>query len=133
MRFVAALGGNLWRLWRPWLNPLGYPNAIVLASAVFLLPILFLGTLGLLGLRTVQPWLFGFVTCWFLVVSLSHIPFQAVMRFRMPFTDPILIALMWGGLAALRSRFNLGTQRPTPEGGRRAPEATSRPHGRLPP
>lgn len=116
MSFVAALGGNLWRLWRPWLNPLGYPNAIVLASAAYLLPILFLGTLGLSGLRSAQPWLFGFVTCWFLVVSLSHIPFQAVMRFRMPFTDPILIALMWSGLAALRARLSRGTQRPASEG-----------------
>lgn len=114
--FVAALGGNLWRLWRPWLNPLGYPNATVLASAAFLLPMLFLGTLGLSGLRSAQPWLFGFVACWFLVVSLSHIPFQAVMRFRMPFTDPILIALMWGGLTALRASFSRGTQRPASDG-----------------
>lgn len=104
-RFLSALGGNLWRLWRPWLNPLEHPTWIVLASAAVLIPILLLGLLGLAHIRASQPWLFGFVLGWFLWISVWLIPFQTVMRFRIPLTDPLLIALIPAGLASLRSRF----------------------------
>ena len=42
------------------------------------------------------------VVLYFAIVWLAHLPYQVVMRFRQPFTDPLLIALAAGAPAARR-------------------------------
>jgi hypothetical protein len=40
----------------------------------------------------------GWVISYFLVIWLAHIPHQVVMRFRIPFTDPLMIAFAAGAI-----------------------------------
>jgi hypothetical protein len=75
-----------WLYWRPWLNPIEYSLPLVIGSAAFLLPLFALGFIGIAGTKQ-WPVLVYFAVMW-----LAHIPFQVVMRFRVPFTDPLLIA-----------------------------------------
>lgn len=81
-----------WRFWRPWLNPQEHGRVAVVGSGG-LNALLY--TLAAIGLAF--HWKRDrFVTCWiivyFLVIWLAHIPLQVVMRFRIPFTDPLMIA-----------------------------------------
>ena len=109
--FLEAVIGNMLRFWRPWLNPMEYGPVAVLVSAAMLCGIYFLGALGIASVRASNPWLFWFVLSWFVVTTLAHAPFQTVMRYRLPFTDPILIAFMGRGVVALRSILGRRTDR----------------------
>ncbi len=87
---------TLWKavnLWRPWLHPLEYGRLTILASALFLVPLFVLGAVGLWRLRTADGWAFRFVLGWLVLAWLAHIPFHAMIRYRMPFTDPLLMVL----------------------------------------
>lgn len=109
--FLEALLGNMSRFWRPWLSPMEHGPVAVAGSAALLCSIYLLGGVGIAQTRASQPWLFWFVVLWFLVVTLAHSPFQTVLRYRMPLTDPLLIAFMGGGVVALRSGFGRGAAR----------------------
>jgi len=91
---VGALkfaGRRAWRYWRPWLNPQEYGGAAVASSAGLNMLLYAVAVVGL-ALYWKQD---RFVTVWvivyFLFICLAHIPHQVVMRFRIPFTDPLLI------------------------------------------
>jgi 4-amino-4-deoxy-L-arabinose transferase-like glycosyltransferase len=93
---TGYLSYTIWKglqFWRPWLNPQVYSKPIVGLSAVFISALYLLGLYGLVLLRKRNLWYSTFVVCWFALACLAHAPFQVVMRFRVPFTDPLLLAL----------------------------------------
>ncbi|HEY6843927.1 MAG TPA: hypothetical protein VI391_07150 [Thermoanaerobaculia bacterium] len=75
-----------WLYWRPWLNPMEYALPIVFASAAWIVPLF---VFGFAGIVRAKQWP---VLVYFGVMWIAHVPFQVVMRFRVPFTDPLLIA-----------------------------------------
>ncbi len=79
--------------WRPWLDPRFHRPAAVAASAAVLIPLLAAALAGLGRLRSHDPWIFAAVLAFLILGWLAHVPFQTVMRFRVPFTDPVLLAL----------------------------------------
>jgi 4-amino-4-deoxy-L-arabinose transferase-like glycosyltransferase len=87
-----------WLYWRPWLAPGRYPWPVVLASGLFNL-LLYAG--AAFALARPSDWRFACrdrrfvrgVLLFFAVMWLAQLPFQVVMRFRQPFTDPLLIVL----------------------------------------
>lgn len=123
--FFKAILANMLRYWRPWLSPMEHGPLAVAGSAALLGSIYLLGAIGIVRIRTSQPWLFWFVLAWFFVTTLAHAPFQTVMRYRLPFTDPLLIAFMGGGAAALRSRLGRGKERAAPSSATSVPAPAS--------
>ena len=63
----------------------------VLGSAVFNLSLFTLGAIGLREFRRRNGPAFSWIVAYFLAMWLVHIPQQVVMRFRIPFTDPLLL------------------------------------------
>jgi 4-amino-4-deoxy-L-arabinose transferase-like glycosyltransferase len=90
-----------WRYWRPWLNPQEHGRAAVVASAIVNTLLFAFGALGLAQFwrrdRTITLWVVGY----FLLVWFAHIPHQVVMRFRIPFTDPLLLVFSALAIVAL--------------------------------
>lgn len=89
-RFMAK---KAWLYWRPWLNPIEHGRTAVIASALILIALYALAALGLRRHR-----LRNAVLLYFAVIWLAHIPHQVVMRYRIPFTDPLLLAFAAGAL-----------------------------------
>lgn len=94
--YLSFMGLEGLGYWRPWLNPRFHGPAKVVLSALAVVPVLALGLLGLFELRLWNSWAFRVALAFLLLAWLSHLPFQTVMRFRIPFTDPILLALASG-------------------------------------
>jgi hypothetical protein len=92
LRFAAL---KAWLYWRPWLNPIEHSSRTVIVSALILIPLFILAAIGIAK----HP-LRNAVLLYFVVLWLAHIPHQVVMRYRIPFTDPLLLAFaaytMWG-------------------------------------
>lgn len=93
-RFAAQ---KAWYYWRPWLNPIEYSPRVVAVSALILIPLFVLGFIGIIRHRLRWAVLIYFAVLW-----LAHIPHQVVMRYRIPFTDPLLIAFAAGALQRRR-------------------------------
>lgn len=95
MRFACL---KAWRYWRPWLNPQEHGGVAIAGSAVLNILLFALAAIGLARHwkedRFVTGWVIGYV----LVIWLVHIPLQVVMRFRIPFTDPLMIAFAAGAV-----------------------------------
>jgi len=94
-----ALGFALRRalsFWRPWLNPQEHSMKVVVASAALNTALYALAAIGLWRRRRNDRFVVGWVVTLFFGVWLAHVPYQVVMRFRIPFTDPLLIALASG-------------------------------------
>jgi len=94
-----ALGFALRRalsFWRPWLNPQEHSMKVVVASAALNTALYALAAIGLWRRRRNDRFVVGWVVTLFFGVLLAHVPYQVVMRFRIPFTDPLLIALASG-------------------------------------
>ncbi len=83
-----------WLYWRPWLAPEQYSMAVVLASGAFNLLLYFGAGIALVRCRD-RRLVLG-VLIYVATVWLAHLPYQVVMRFRQPFTDPLMIALLAG-------------------------------------
>ena len=89
-RFAAQ---KAWYYWRPWLNPIEYSTRAVVVSALILIPLFVLAAIGIARHRLRWAVLIYFAVLW-----LAHIPHQVVMRYRIPFTDPLLITFAAGAL-----------------------------------
>ena len=104
---LAFAARRAWRYWCPWLNPQEYSMRVVVASAVLNTGMYVLAAIGLFHYRRQDPLVVGWLIVYFLGVWLAHVPYQVVMRFRIPFTDPLLIvfasATVFRGIRALRA------------------------------
>jgi 4-amino-4-deoxy-L-arabinose transferase-like glycosyltransferase len=79
------------RYWRPWLNPQEHGGAAIAGSAVVNIALYALAAVGLARTRRREPRVVGGIIGFFVVMWLVHVPYQVVMRFRIPFTDPLMI------------------------------------------
>ncbi len=83
---------NALAYWRPWLNPQTYPPAVVAVSGVMTISLDVLALFGWLMLRKQNRRLALFCAGAATLFWVAQIPFQVVSRFRIPITDPFLIA-----------------------------------------
>jgi hypothetical protein len=91
-----------WLYWRPWLAPEQYPVPAVFASGVFNLMLYFGAAIALV--RCADRRLVIAILVYLAALWLGHLPYQVVMRFRQPFTDPLMIALLAGAWTAVGLR-----------------------------
>lgn len=77
--------------WRIWLNPQEHGKKKAMLSALIFTPVYFMGIIGIIHYRKRNKWQFNFILLYFLLIWGIHIPFQVVIRFRIPFTDPFLL------------------------------------------
>ncbi len=89
MRFACQ---KAWRYWRPWVNPQEHGRAAIAGSAVLNILLYGLAAIGLARYWERDRFVTGWVIGYFLVIWLAHVPHQVVMRFRIPFTDPLMVA-----------------------------------------
>jgi hypothetical protein len=101
-----------WLYWRPWLNPQEHGRAVVAGSATLNILLYSLAAAGLARCWKRDRLVTGWVVGYFLVVWLAYIPHQVVMRFRIPFTDPLMIAFASGAMIDFVN-FAEGVKRPT--------------------
>lgn len=104
-RLLAVLGRNVLTFWRPWLSPLGYPDWEVLASGALLVPLYGAALVGWVLLVREKVPLAVLVGAHLLVVTVAHAPFQAILRYRVPLTDPLLLILAALALGRLAARW----------------------------
>jgi hypothetical protein len=116
--FVAR---KAWNYWRPWLNPQEHGDMAVFGSAILNVALYALAAVGLARFRRSDAFLFGWIVAFLIVMWLLHIPHQVVMRFRIPFTDPLLIVFAASGTNCVVGR---GISSPS-FSGRRRPEPSS--------
>jgi 4-amino-4-deoxy-L-arabinose transferase-like glycosyltransferase len=77
--------------WRPWLNPQEHGEVAIAGSAIINIALYALAAVGLALTRRREPRVVGGFVGFFVVMWLAHVPYQVVMRFRIPFTDPLMI------------------------------------------
>jgi hypothetical protein len=92
-QWFQSIIANALRFWRPWLNPAAHGTAAVAISGVTTIALYSLSACGLRVLWKRNRRGFWITVAWFLWACVAHAPFQVVMRFRIPFTDPLLIVL----------------------------------------
>lgn len=103
-RAARVLLRNLGAFFRPSLDPAAHGRLGVAASAVWFL------SLGALALRGAgEAWrrdraAVVLLAAGVLLAGVAHLPFQTVLRFRLPFTEPLLLALAAAGALAARTR-----------------------------
>lgn len=88
---AAFAARKAWNYWRPWLNPQEHGRMAVFGSAILNIALYALAAVGLAQFRRNDAILFGWIVAFLVVTWLLHIPHQVVMRFRIPFTDPLLL------------------------------------------
>jgi 4-amino-4-deoxy-L-arabinose transferase-like glycosyltransferase len=79
--------------WRPWLDPSAHRMRDVLASAACIVPLYVLAILGFRQLREDAPWEARLIVAFLMLGWAVHVPFHVVMRLRIPFSDPAMLAL----------------------------------------
>lgn len=79
--------------WRPWLDPEVHGGPAVLGSALLIVPLYAASLAGLRELWRSRRWEAWFVAGFLIVGWLAHVPHHVVMRLRIPFTDPLFLAL----------------------------------------
>lgn len=94
---------------RLWLNPQEYGKKKAILSSLIIIPLYLLGFIGLIIYRYNEKWLFNFIIIYFIIIWISHIPFQVVIRFRIPFYDPILIVFAGNALYKIQRKKFLST------------------------
>ena len=88
---AAFAARRAWNYWRPWLNPQEHGDMAVFGSAILNVALYALAAVGLARFRRSDAFLFGWIVAFLIVMWLVHIPHQVVMRFRIPFTDALLL------------------------------------------
>jgi 4-amino-4-deoxy-L-arabinose transferase-like glycosyltransferase len=111
-----------WRYWRPWLNPQEYGRVAIAGSASLNILLYSLAVVGLGRQWKRDRFVTGWVIGYFLVIWLAHIPLQVVMRFRIPFTDPLMIAFA----ASAMIHFMRSSRPGLPQTGHAAPRGRDR-------
>lgn len=92
-RAARILARNAAAFLRPWLDPAAQSRLAVAVSAAWFVA---LGALALLGAGSLwrrDRVLVVLLVAGVLLATLAHVPFQTVLRFRLPFTEPLLLAL----------------------------------------
>lgn len=79
--------------WRPWLNPAVHGHSRVFFSGLWNTFLFLAAGYGFLRLARTQRNTAVILIAIIATSWVAHIPFQVVMRMRIPFTDPIFIAL----------------------------------------
>lgn len=97
LRFLAA---KAVRFWRPWLDPVNHPIVAVLASAILWIGLDAGALVGLWKLWRWRPRIAGLALLWIAVAWCAHLPFQVVVRFRLPWIEPWALLLATGAMAA---------------------------------
>jgi 4-amino-4-deoxy-L-arabinose transferase-like glycosyltransferase len=90
-----------WDYWRPWLNSQEHGRTAVLGSAAFNLSLFSLAAVGFGRFRPRNEFVFAWIAVYFVAMWLAHIPHQVVMRFRIPFTDPLLVVFAASAIVSL--------------------------------
>lgn len=109
-RGARILARNALAFFRPWLDRAAYGLRTRLVSAAWFVPLVTLALLGLVRLWRRDRATAALLVAGVLVAGLAHVPFQTVLRFRLPFTEPLLLALAAiGAMAVLeRARARVG-------------------------
>lgn len=94
-RFAAL---KAWMFWRPWLDPAEHSRVAVLVSGALNLLLYIAAAAGLVLLWRREQKVAAVIVAMFLVAWLIHVPYQTVMRFRIPITDPLMIVLAAGAV-----------------------------------
>ncbi len=97
LKFLAA---KAVRFWRPWLDPVSHGSAAVLGSAILWIGLYCAAIAGFRRLQRVRPWIARLATGWIAVAWCAHVPFQVVVRFRLPWIEPWAIVLAAGAIVA---------------------------------
>lgn len=66
---------------------------MAVASGCLFVPLFLLAARGLLRLRSEDLPLALLVTVLFVVITVAHSPFQAIVRYRLPLAEPLLMVL----------------------------------------
>jgi hypothetical protein len=108
-RAIAYAVRRAWWYWRPWLNPQEHGAWAVAGSAILNIGLFTLAAIGLAHDWRRDPFIMTGVITYFVVMWLAQVPYQVVMRFRIPFTDPLMIvfaasAIIHFGAASVRTR-----------------------------
>lgn len=107
-RWADLLLRNIADFWRPWLDPVARGAPLAIASGAIIFPTFFFAALGLRRLLWEDRTLAILVIAHFLTITAAHSPFQAIVRYRLPLAEPIILVLATlggtGALAAVRSR-----------------------------
>lgn len=98
---ARILARNVRTFFRPWLDPAAHGRLAVLVSAAWFVSLGALALLGLAALWRRDRALVMLLVAGVLLTGLAHLPFQTVLRFRLPFTEPLLLALAAAGAAGL--------------------------------
>lgn len=100
-RGTRILVRNALTFFRPWLDPAAYGARAVAASAAWFVPLGVLALLGLIQLWQRDPRVAALLVAGVVLAGIAHVPFQTVIRFRLPFTEPLLLALAGAAVAGL--------------------------------
>ena len=94
LSYTAFKTVNFWRLW---LNPAAHSRKTVFISALWFLTLFAATISGMRHLYIRERKLFLWLIAYAAMITLMHVPFQTVMRFRIPFAEPImlLISVYW--------------------------------------
>ena len=91
--YIAFTRKKAARYWRPWLDPREHGAAEVVGSGIINFLLFLVAVEGLILLRPEQGDVVWTLVAFIVAGWLLHIPFQVVMRFRIPITDPLFLAL----------------------------------------
>ncbi len=98
--------------WRPWLNPQVHSTETVLLSGILFSTVYMLAAVGLFVLSHQNRSRAMLFIGYFLLPWIAQVPFQVVLRFRVPFTDPLMVILAAHTLVDMHSR--IGSIRKSP-------------------
>ncbi|MBY0280316.1 hypothetical protein K2Z84_33710 [Candidatus Binatia bacterium] len=98
------LARNATSFFRPWLDPAAHGTVAVALSAAWFVALGGLALRGTASLWTRDRTLVILLVASVLLAGFAHVPFQTVLRFRLPFTEPLLLALAAAGALASSDR-----------------------------
>lgn len=101
---ARVLTRNVVPFFRPSLDPRAHGPIAVAVSAVWFLVLGALALRGAASLWRRDRALVVLLVAGVLLAGLAHLPFQTVLRFRLPFTEPLLLALAATGALASGDR-----------------------------